>query len=444
MVPALVGAGGGAGVDVRVKDGIHHNELTRHRYEVVLHKPGTMEPGDVLPLDAVPAIAWDADLDRLADEVGGQDETVVRITGVPNARLTDEVAAARELGQEDSAAPQAPSLDPSAIRLWAERHGWDAVVTWSATAVDQLDVLVFRDGLVAGRVLTGTYVPGQGDRALVNDPAVASGIAALLPALRGYLRDVLPEYMVPAVIVPIGGVPLTDNGKPDRRALPVPDYTAGSGGRAPSTPEEESLCALFAAVLGLDRVGVDDNFFTVGGHSLLATKLVSRIRAAHGVEIPIRVVFQAPTVAELAAHLTTVSTVRPPLVPQVRPERLPVSFAQQRLWFIHRFEGPSATYNVSLALRMRGDLDAAALRRALRDVVVRHESLRTVFGEEAGQPYQQILPRPRSRCPGRNVRSPRPKFRLPCVRRRACRSTWQPRSRSVRGCSGSASVSRCS
>ncbi|TVZ92699.1 amino acid adenylation domain-containing protein, partial [Streptomyces sp. BK340] len=383
------GRAGGVAVDVRVKDGSAHNELTLHRYEVVLHKPGTAEP---LPLDTVPAVAWDGDLDRLADRVGSRDEAVVRITGVPNARLTEEVTAARELALEEPGATAAPPLDPSAIPAWAERHGWDAVVTWSAQAVDQVDVLVFRDGPVAGRILTGAYLPGRVDRVPVNDPVVARAITALLPTLRAYLRETLPEYMVPAAIVPIGSVPLTDNGKPDRRALPVPDYSAGSSGRAPSTPEEESLCALFAAVLGLDRVGVDDNFFSVGGHSLLATKLVSRIRAVHGVEIPIRLVFQAPTVAELAEHLTTANTGRPPLVPQARPERLPVSFAQQRLWFIHRFEGPSATYNVSLALRMRGDLDAVALRGALRDVVVRHESLRTVFGEDAGQPYQQVLP----------------------------------------------------
>ncbi|MEV5645596.1 amino acid adenylation domain-containing protein [Streptomyces flaveolus] len=380
---------GATGADIRAKNGIHHNELTRHRYEVVLHKPGTAPAGAPRWLDAVPTLAWEGDLGQLADRLRDRSEPAVRITGIPNARLTEEAAAARALGLDDSAAPELPPLDPDKIRSWAARHGWDAVPTWSADAVDLLDVIVLRDGPAAGTTLTGTYLPATDGRALANDPAAAA-VTALLPALRGHLRETLPEYMVPAAIVPIAAVPLTDNGKPDRRALPVPDYAVG-GGRAPSTPEEESLCALFAAVLGLDRVGVDDNFFTVGGHSLLATRLVSRIRAEHGVEIPIRVVFQSPTVAELAAHLNTLSNVRPPLRPQVRPERLPLSYAQQRLWFIHRFEGPSATYNVTLALRMRGELDAAALRRAVRDVVVRHESLRTVFGEADGQPYQRIL-----------------------------------------------------
>ncbi|MEU8501932.1 amino acid adenylation domain-containing protein [Streptomyces lavendulae] len=381
---------GAAGTDIRAKDGPHHNELTRHRYEVVLHKPGKVPEGAPRQLADAATLAWEGDLGRLADRVRDRSEPAVRITGIPNARLTEEAAAARALDLDDSPAPELPPLDPAEIRAWAALHGWDAVPTWSGDAVDLLDVVLLRDGPAAGTALTGTYLPATDERTPANDPAAAAAVAGLLPALRGHLRNTLPEYMVPAAIVPIAAVPLTDNGKPDRRALPVPDYSAG-GGRAPSTPEEESLCALFALVLGLDRVGVDDNFFTVGGHSLMATRLVSRIRAEHGVEIPIRVVFQSPTVAELAAHLTTLNHVRPPLRPQVRPEQLPLSYAQQRLWFIHRFEGPSATYNVALALRMRGALDAAALRRAAHDVVVRHESLRTVFGEADGQPYQRVL-----------------------------------------------------
>ncbi|MFH8795973.1 amino acid adenylation domain-containing protein [Streptomyces sp. NPDC017941] len=381
---------GAAGTDVRVKHGTHHNELTRHRYEVVLHKPRGPEPGGAPhPLADIPALAWEGDLDRLADRVRGTARPALRITGVPNARLTEEAAAARALGLDDSAPPTTPPLDPAEITAWAARHGWEAVPTWSPDAVDLLDVVVLREP-TAGTALTGTCRAATDERPRANDPAAAAAVTALLPALRTHLRESLPEYMVPAAVVPIATVPLTDNGKPDRRALPAPDYTAGAG-RAPADAAEESLCALFAAVLGLDRVGVDDNFFAIGGHSLLATRLVSRIRGEHGVEIPIRVVFQSPTVAELADHLTTLSDVRPPLAPRERPERLPLSYAQQRLWFIHRFEGASATYNIALALRLRGDIDAAALRRAVHDVVVRHESLRTVFGEADGQPHQRIL-----------------------------------------------------
>uniref|UniRef100_UPI00300B78B0 hypothetical protein n=1 Tax=Streptomyces sp. PTD9-10 TaxID=3120151 RepID=UPI00300B78B0 len=146
----------------------------------------------------VPAVAWDGDLDRLARDVSDHEAPVLRIAGVPNARLSDEVAAARELGQEDSLASAVPALDPGDVPAWAAVHGWDAVVTWSADAVDRMDVLVFRDDPVAGRILTGTYLPTAGERTLVNDPVAAGAITALLPTLRAYLRETLPEYMVPA------------------------------------------------------------------------------------------------------------------------------------------------------------------------------------------------------------------------------------------------------
>jgi amino acid adenylation domain-containing protein len=382
------GRSGAAAADIRVKDGSAHNELTQHRYEVVLHKTGNER---VVQAEAAPVVAWSGDLDRLTEQVEDRDVEVVRVTGVPDARLAHDVAAARELGLHGLDTGALPPLDPPAARAWAQQRGWDAVVVPSATAVGQVDLLILRDGPVAGRTLNGSFVPGRGDRALINNPAVANGITALLPALNVHLRESLPEYMVPSAIVPIASVPLTDNGKPDRRALPVPDYATGSSGRAPSTPEEASMCELFAAVLGVDRVGIDDNFFSIGGHSLLATKLVSRIRSIHCVEIPIRLVFQAPTAAQLAVHLATAAQVRPPVLPWGRPEKLPVSFAQRRLWFIQRLEGPSATYNVPLPLRMRGRLDPAALRQAMGDVVARHESLRTIFVEDGGQPYQLIL-----------------------------------------------------
>ncbi|MCI3928030.1 non-ribosomal peptide synthase/polyketide synthase [Streptomyces sp. AN091965] len=241
--------------------------------------------------------------------------------------------------------------------------------------------VVARGGSGSAKQLVAYVVPA-GDGSAPTSAELRSGVAERLPA-----------SMVPSAFVILDRLPLSPNGKLDQRALPEPDLSAAAGYRAPRTPREEALAGLFAEVLGVDRVGVEDNFFELGGHSLLATRLVSRIRTFLGAEVPIRGVFTAPTVADLAARIGGGGKVRPALVKaEPRPERMPLSFAQQRLWFIHQYEGPSATYNLPLPLRLRGELDTEALAAAVRDLVARHESLRTVFTEdEAGTPYQRVL-----------------------------------------------------
>ncbi|MEV0558603.1 amino acid adenylation domain-containing protein, partial [Streptomyces sp. NPDC050597] len=254
-----------------------------------------------------------------------------------------------------------------------------------------------------------TAHPGVRQAAVIaRDSGSAVGIRLLayvvpagtvdVAALRVFAAARLPEFMVPSAFVVLDQLPLAPNGKLDHKALPEPRLD-GEAYRAPRTSREKALADLFAQVLGVDRVGVDDNFFTLGGHSLLATRITGRIRTELGVELPIRAVFDAPTVAELARELASDLDVRTPLrrLPN-RPSRVPLSYAQRRLWFIDRFDGPSATYNIPVTLCLTGDLDVAALSAALGDVVARHESLRTVFAEDGdGKPYQVVLPVEESR-----------------------------------------------
>ncbi|MCM2389954.1 AMP-binding protein, partial [Streptomyces albipurpureus] len=234
-----------------------------------------------------------------------------------------------------------------------------------------------------------------GDKRLVAYVVPAdSGVVSVVDVsvLRGVVAERLPDYMVPSAFVVLEALPLTPNGKLDRKALPVPEVTAKVSGRGPRNAREEVLCSLFAEVLGVGEVGIDDSFFDLGGHSLLATRLISRIRSVLDSEVSIRALFEAPTVAGLASHVDNAAgVVRVRLAGRVRPELVPVSFAQRRLWFLGELEGPSATYNIPFALRLHGILDVGALRAALMDVVGRHESLRTVFPQVDGQPRQQIL-----------------------------------------------------
>ncbi|WP_033189891.1 non-ribosomal peptide synthetase [Rhodococcoides fascians] len=222
-------------------------------------------------------------------------------------------------------------------------------------------------------------------------PASAEDTDIDIDELRDSLAEALPRYMIPGAILTLDEFPLNTSGKLDRKALPAPTVHATQF-RAPRTPIEEIVADVFADVLGLERVGLDDDFFELGGNSLVATQLVSRLGVALDSRVPVRMVFDASSVESLAARVESGSGARPALTPCPRPDRIPLSPAQQRMWFLNRLEPESAVNNIPAAVRLSGALDVDVLRAAIDDVVARHESLRTVYPESSGTGIQVVLP----------------------------------------------------
>ncbi|HET9245444.1 MAG TPA: amino acid adenylation domain-containing protein, partial [Xanthobacteraceae bacterium] len=277
----------------------------------------------------------------------------------------------------------------------------DGVLEFVGRADHQVKVRGFRiepgeieAALVRHDSVLQAAVVARSDRAggsqLVGYVVLAAGADADAAALRAHVGARLPDYMVPSSIVVLDRLPLTANGKLDRGALPAPEVRAGVA-RLARSPREELLCGLFAEVLGLERVGIDDDFFALGGHSLLATRLISRLRSSLGVEVSIRSLFEAPTVAGLVERLGEAGAARPALRAVERPGEVALSYGQRRLWFLERLEGGGGRYTIPLAVRLRGELDVGALEAALGDVVERHESLRTIFPERLGVARQEVL-----------------------------------------------------
>ncbi len=280
------------------------------------------------------------------------------------------------------------------------RWGTDGQLQYLGRADEQVKIRGYRielgevqaalarlDGVDQAAVIAREDRPG--DKRLVG---YFTGTADPVEA-RAALADRLPPYMVPAAVVVLDTLPLTPNGKLDTRALPGPEYhDTGSGYRAPATPTEEIVADIYAQVLGVDRVGVDESFFDLGGDSILAMRVIAAINKSLNAGLAVRTLFEAPTVAQLAPRIGGDEAGLEPLVAVERPAVVPLSFAQSRLWFLEQLQGPSPVYNMAVALRLGGRLDAEVLTAALADVVGRHESLRTLFPASEGIPQQLVVP----------------------------------------------------
>ena len=380
--------------NVEPKAGQYDNELSRFRYDVTLKieaKERVVEPDRWVLWDE--GQRWREEIVHFMEEQPGHS---VGLRALRDLRVAPAVAAVQLLHATDSpsnvrelrlACAAAAGEDPDQIFQLARHIGTQ--LHWRGFNSEGAYDLIFNPQWQAQKA--EKELPTAYYRQFGNEPALPAEDAKLVPDLQEYLRRSLPDYMVPSRLVVMSSWPLTPSGKVDRRALPAPERRSESY-RAPRTPQQEILCSIFAEVLSLERVGIDDDFFALGGHSLMATRLVSKVRSAFGVELPLRTLFESPTVALLAEHVNRAEQVRAPLVRALRPERLPLSYAQQRLWFIDQLEGGSAEYNMPQALRLRGELDLDALQRTVDTIVERHESLRTHLAQVEGEPVQIIEP----------------------------------------------------
>ncbi|GAA3034848.1 non-ribosomal peptide synthetase [Actinokineospora globicatena] len=383
----------GGRVDVLPKHGHAVTEMNLYRYDVVI-TVGPQEPG-IVP-------QW---TNSIADLQATGAAEAVGVRGVPNARVTRDIAALRAIGDPSSTATAGRLLasDPTGMHpeeLWALETGLEVLVRISDLGEDLLDVVLARPD-VADRIEFPSTPPGPdlSLAELTNDPLRArrrrDAASALIPAVRAELAGAVPGYLIPTEFVLLDAIPLTANGKADRRALPAPGDDPTSGHRPPRTPVESALVDIWQAVLGRTRVGVDDDFFALGGHSLLAMQVLSRVRTVFDAEIPLRDFMDGPTVADLAASLRDAkgSGVTPPR-PVSRDRVLPLSFAQQRLWFIDQLLPGSPLYHMHVVQRLTGTLDIDALQHALTAVVSRHEVLRTRYVEDDGVPRQIVMAAP--------------------------------------------------
>ncbi|MDJ0836038.1 MAG: non-ribosomal peptide synthase/polyketide synthase [Acidobacteriota bacterium] len=391
-------------VDVFLKQGPDHNELTCFRYDVMLHK------GAVKPLPVTPRDWQETDLNRLKTILTEERPEHLAVNGIPNARviraaclldlLEDEAwKGTRGAGWVQAEQALTNSIDPFAILTLARETGYTAQLMLPPGAAVTTFAVVFHRDKTPLPVQWPPEIPVASEPT-ANRPMKGAIERELVARLHDYLSGLLPDYMVPDHLTFLESFPRTAGGKIDRSRLPDPRLLsgiAGTGHVPPVTETETFLSGVWCELLEARRVGREDDFFDLGGHSLLATRVVSRIRAEYGVEPQLRDLFNHTRLSDMAALIDSLTDKEPQASTDTEPaamERpegpLPLSFAQQRLWFLDRLDGPSPTYNMPAAYRLSGELHPNALEEALNRVIQRHEILRTSFHDNRGEPCQVI------------------------------------------------------
>ncbi len=395
-------------VEFFLKPGTAANEMIKFRYDAVL-RIGAATPHHSLDTKSLDAEKDALNLEELRRKLSAQPETLL-VKNLPNRRLSKDVRILEWLRSGSGTVgdmrtqlqhEQPADFDPEALCKLGESLDYSVALGWAAEEPQRrFDAIFYRhNSRNAGRGIALPVAPIERLEQYINNPGRGVRTRLLATELRRSLEEQLPAYMVPSVIVCLDKLPLTPNGKIDRRALPAPDM-AGLKEEyiAPRNTDEERLAAIWSEVLDVERIGANDNFFNLGGHSLLAVQVISKIRDAFSVELPIQALFDAPTVALLserlladAANVQPVSAPIQALSPEERAAA-PLSFAQQRLWFLDKLEGAGVTYHISGAVRITGKLNIDVLQRAFSEIVRRHEVLRTRFDECDGRPVQIIVP----------------------------------------------------
>ncbi|MBD9358038.1 non-ribosomal peptide synthetase [Methylomonas albis] len=395
-------------VEFFLKHGTAANEMIKFRYDAVLRiggeAPLTKPASPILDAEKQPLSL--ADLQEL---LSAQPETLL-VKNLLNRRLTEDARILEWLrdgvGSVGDLRTQLrhetpPGVDPEALCELGESLAYTVALGWAADEPQRRFDAVFYhlNSRNAGRgIRIAGEVPADSLARYINNPGRNAQARRLTTALRQHLEQQLPAYMLPSAIVFLDKLPLTANGKIDRRALPAPDLAGlKEEYQPPRNEDEQGLAAIWTEVLAVERIGVNDNFFTLGGHSLLAVQVISKVRDAFNVELPIQALFDAPTIALLSERLSDGANGEPILVPvrALSPSErsaAPLSFAQQRLWFLDQLEGASVTYHISGAARLTGKLNVTVLEGVFSEIVRRHEVLRTRFSERDGNPIQTILP----------------------------------------------------